>query len=182
MKQLKLLSAFLAAVLLFVGFTACTPANEQPDLTVELCTVIFDTGVSGHGNITVQVAKGEKTTGWSVPAPEGYVHDGWFRADGSRWNFLQDKVEEDITLYAGFTPQTFVVWFEINGEPYASEEVAWQKTATEPAYPPQMEGMQFICWSYEGAPYDFSTPVTKTLHLEAYFEPLSENENTENEE
>ena len=182
MKHLRFLPVLLVAALLLSGFCACTPVGTPPELEVELCTVIFETGASEHGDITVQVAKGTTTSGWSIPAPEGYYHDGWFRADGSRWDFAKDKVTEDITLYAGFTPLTFVVWFEINGQPYASEEVDWQKTATEPAYPPQMEGMKFICWSYEGAPYDFSTPVTQTLHLEAYFEPASETEGSESVE
>ena len=167
---------------MLLSSAACVTPDDGPDINIEICTVIFDTGVSEHSNITVEVAKGEKTSGWSVPAPEGYMHDGWFRADGSRWDFDRDTVEEDITLYAGFTPLTFVVWFEIDGRPYASEEVAWKKTATEPGIPPEIEGWEFIYWSYEGAPYDFSTPVTETLHLEAYFEPAEAENNAETEQ
>lgn len=172
----------MLAVAALLSAIACMPTDTPPALDVEVCTVIFDTGVSEHGDITVKVAKGEKTSGWSIPAPEGYYHDGWFREDGTRWDFSKDKVEEDITLHAGFTPLTFVVWFEIDGQPYASEEVSWRKTATEPGIPPEIPGMKFICWSYEGAPYDFSMPVTETLHLEAYFEPAESGEETENDQ
>lgn len=160
--------------LLLCSLVACEPTDTPDVPDFEICTVIFETGDSTHGDITVQVAKGEKTTGWSVPAPEGYYHDGWFTEEGDRWDFAKDRVEEDMTLYARFSPATYMVWFEVNGELYASQEVAYKEKAVKPGFDPvPEEGMRFVCWCYEGFEWDFDTRlVTETVHLDALFEPI----------
>lgn len=175
---MKRFTALFLALFALLGLLSCQDEPTPPE--IEICTVIFDTGASPEPNIVVEAAKGTLISPWSVPAPEGYYHDGWFY-EGSRWDFKTDRVEADITLTAGFTPITYVLWFDINGEPFASQEVAYREKAVKPEYDPiPAEGMRFVCWSYEGRPWDFDVDIVDgDIHLEAYFEPITEGEGTE---
>ena len=50
------------------------------------------------------------------PAPRtGYTFGGWYKADGTAWNYASDRVTGDITLYAKWTPHTFTVTFDSTG-------------------------------------------------------------------
>ena len=50
------------------------------------------------------------------PAPRtGYTFGGWYKADGTAWNYASDRVTGDITLYAKWTPHTFTVTFDSAG-------------------------------------------------------------------
>ncbi len=48
------------------------------------------------------------------PVRNGYTFAGW-TLDGQRWDFSVDTVKKDITLVAGWVPNTYTVTFEANG-------------------------------------------------------------------
>lgn len=73
------------------------------------CTVHFDGNHSGSGEYEDQtVNAGQKIQQPQTPVREGYVFLGWFKDAGlsESWDFEQDKVESDLTLYAGWDTDT----------------------------------------------------------------------------
>lgn len=81
------------------------------DLTVVVsdeCTVRFDP--RNEGEVTeVTVAQGGKLTQPADPTREGYTFTGWYRDVNAtdEWNFRQDTVTGNMTLYAGWTTGAF---------------------------------------------------------------------------
>ena len=50
------------------------------------------------------------------PAPRtGYTFGGWYKADGTAWDFTKDTVTENITLSAKWIPHTYKLTFDANG-------------------------------------------------------------------
>lgn len=49
------------------------------------------------------------------PTTPGYTFGGWNKADGTAWDYANDIVTEDITLYADLTPKTYTVTFDTAG-------------------------------------------------------------------
>ncbi|RUT30498.1 hypothetical protein EJP77_11720 [Paenibacillus zeisoli] len=65
--------------------------------------VTFD-GDGGTSSTTTQsVAIGDLLTKPADPIRTGYIFDGWYKADGSKWNFSTDRVYSNITLTAKWT-------------------------------------------------------------------------------
>ena len=51
---------------------------------------------------------------------EGYTLIGWFTSqttqnDTTKWDFTSDRVKSNLTLYAGWTPIQYTLWFDPNG-------------------------------------------------------------------
>lgn len=93
--------AAVAAICLSVGLllSACGAGAE--------CTVHFDgSGSSECEDQTVNA--GQKAVEPAPPAREGYVFLGWFQDAGltEPWDFGKDKVQSDLTLYAGWDADT----------------------------------------------------------------------------
>ena len=80
------------------------------DLTVtvsDTCSVRLDPG-NGEEPTTVSVKLGEKLEKPQDPTREGYTFTGWYRdADRTQlWDFENDTVTENMTLYAGWSQVT----------------------------------------------------------------------------
>ncbi len=45
----------------------------------------------------------------------GYTFGGWYKADGTAWDYANHTVTEEITLYAKWNANTYTVTFEPNG-------------------------------------------------------------------
>ena len=73
--------------------------------TEEKFTVTFN--VQGHGSApaSVEVDKGGKVTKPTDPSAEGWTFGGWFKeaACTNAWDFANDTVTADVTLYAKWT-------------------------------------------------------------------------------
>jgi len=87
---------------------------------VENFTVYFES----NGGTAVDPVKTERGASITEPAPpptrDGYVFGGWYKDTGltERWNFGNDIVTTDVTLYARWLPSgtvPFTVTFESNG-------------------------------------------------------------------
>ncbi|MDY4186865.1 MAG: InlB B-repeat-containing protein [Candidatus Borkfalkiaceae bacterium] len=107
-----------------------------------------------------------------VTAPEvtGYTFDAWKNAAGTTaWRFGENgtKVTGDTKLYANYTINTYGVTFNSNGgSEVASQTVDYNATATEPSAPTRA-GYTFAGWKLGGEDYDFDTPVTTDIALDA---------------
>jgi len=63
-------------------------------------TVTFDVDGGTQAPATQSVASGERLTKPADPVRAGYTFEGWYKADGTAWNFDTDKVSANLTLTA----------------------------------------------------------------------------------
>ncbi|MBR3942349.1 MAG: InlB B-repeat-containing protein, partial [Clostridia bacterium] len=86
-------------------------------------TVTFN--ANGHGiapDALSDVVEGSKISAPTAPTAEGFTFEGWYKeaACENAWNFGNDTVTENTTLYAKWTetaeePETYTVTFDANG-------------------------------------------------------------------
>uniref|UniRef100_UPI0025558769 InlB B-repeat-containing protein n=1 Tax=Lysinibacillus sp. fls2-241-R2A-57 TaxID=3040292 RepID=UPI0025558769 len=84
----------------------------------------------------------------TTPVKEGYQFVGWYKdaALNNAWDFAKDKVTADITLYAKWTKDNYIVTFDSNGgSKIPSQTVAYKALVKAPANP-KKEGYLFIGW------------------------------------
>ena len=79
----------------------------------------------------------------------------------------------DTTFTAVFEPAIYTVSFEVDGQIIATQTVKHGELATEPAFVPALEGMDFVGWDY-----DFTKAITGDITIVAVFEPTPEPEPT----
>ena len=140
--------------------------------------VTFDS--AGGSAVNVQTVEyGGTATQPAAPTLEGYAFEGWFLENGDAYNFTT-PVTSDITLYAhwsasGQASSAYIVIFTTGeGSAVEAQTVTSGETATRPQ-PPTLEGFTFKDWLTEsGEVYDFSTPVTSNLVLNAQWEKNGE--------
>lgn len=84
------------------------------------------------------------------------------------WDFENDVIEGNTTIYAKWASNKYTVSFELNGGEgsIASQTVPENGLAIEPAAP-KRTGYTFEGWTLDGAKYDFATSVTKNITLVA---------------
>ena len=137
----------------------------------EAKTVTFD--VQGGSEIAAQQVQ----TGKSAVRPEnpervGYAFAGWYTSadtSGSEYDFTA-AVNDDVTLYAKWTPNMYAVTFDSQGgSAVDAQQVAYGGYATQPATPTRA-GYTFVGWTTDAAgttPYGFGMPVTGGITLYA---------------
>ena len=80
------------------------------------CTVTFTPDGGNMPHTTRYFLQGRNISGEIKPDPRtGYTFAGWYKADGTVWNYASDKVTGDITLYAKWTPNIYTVTFDSTG-------------------------------------------------------------------
>lgn len=156
----------LSTFALFTGCSDSDAIDTKPEVTVT-----FDSqGGSTVAPITVE--QGAKITRPADPIKGGFIFAGWFKEQTclNAWDFQNNVVEANITLYAKWATEVSTVTFETNGgstiEPV---EVASGAALTKPTDPTK-EGFTFENWYSDTAlttVYDFSIPVTANLTLYA---------------
>ena len=146
--------------------------EETPDPTPVTHTVTFDMS-NGGAPVKVTVVDGEPVGKPADPTYDGYTFAGW-ALDGEPYNF-DTPVTGDITLTAQWEKQAeYTVTFDTQGgTPVASQTVTENGTVARPSDPTR-DGYTFTGWTLDGEPYDFATPVTGDMTLEAAWEKLSE--------
>ena len=90
-------------------------------------TVTFN--ANGHGEAPEaieNVEEGSKITAPTSPVAEGFTFDGWYKevTCENEWDFENDTVTDDITLYAKWTEvpaETYTVTFDANGGTVGTE-------------------------------------------------------------
>lgn len=124
-------------------------------------TVTFDS--NGGTPVNSQTALfGQKITEPVNPEKANYVFTGWYTESNLSvlWNFANDTIERDVTLYAGYVPVKYTLTFESNGgSSVASQQVPFGSRAVKPSQPSR-GGFVFAGWYKESGlttPWNFDT-------------------------
>lgn len=132
--------------------------------------VTFDT--DGGSQIEEQTLKhGELVKKPDTPVKPGYEFQKWVTSQdeslAKEWFFEVDQLQNDMTLYAVWTPAQVTVKFDLDGGNVDGKTQVDDKTVTygEPygELPvPEKEGCQFDGWVYSGEIINTDTVVTMT--------------------
>lgn len=132
--------------------------------------VTFDT--DGGTEVAEQKLKhGENAKEPEAPVKPGYEFKGWITSEdpslAEEWNFAENLVQNDVTLYAVWEPAQIAVKFDPDGGSVDGSAVIPDKLVTfsEPygELPvPEKEGSRFDGWIYSGSVISADTPVTMT--------------------
>ena len=116
-------------------------------------TVSFD--ANGHGTAPEDqcITDGEKASQPTAPTATGYTFGGWYKEAGctNAWDFANDVVTSDITLYAKWTANIHTLTWDVDGGDaltgtYTSGSVAYGTVIVPPATPTRT-GYTFNGWS-----------------------------------
>lgn len=124
-------------------------------------TVSFYTG-SGSAVSPQKITLGEQVNVPPNPTRAGYTFEGWFRdsACQTAWIFSSDKVEDNLTLYAKWTPVKYKITYNLNkGKNHKSNPASYNiasKTIT--LKDPTRKGYIFKGWYSDSK---FKKKVTK---------------------
>ena len=141
--------------------------NERRHFTVNYL-------VDGDVYKTAEVIEGELAPVQTAPDKEGYHFLGWYLGE-EMYDFdtpvlaafdLVAKYEKDFV-------ETFIVTFMVDNQVYETQEVEIGLIVKAPLIQPEREGFEFVGWYLEGELYNFYTPVTRNLVIEARFEEKS---------
>ena len=113
-------------------------------------SITFDS--NGGSNVAGQTIRyGGKVTQPEAPKLTGYGFAGWY-ADAAletAWNFDEDTVSEDITLYAKWEQNQYTVTFVADGKTYATANVTHGGIVDKPESDPSKLGYTFGGWYKE---------------------------------
>ena len=161
-KSLALLLAIVLAMVLTVTLAACTKTY----------TITFDSaGGSAVGSITVKGK--ESPSAPNAPTKEGHTFEKWIKPNGDEFLFGTDTVEENLTLTAIWSKNTYTVRFVTGGGTSISpQSVGYNEKATRPD-DPNKSGEIFCDW-YKDSGYkelfDFETAIKSDTTVYARFE------------
>ena len=136
--------------------------------TVNTYEVYFDAGASDDWYPMQTITYGDKVVKPVDPTLDGYDFDGWL-LDGKAYSF-DTPVTADMTLTASWKTaqvQTHTVTFTGAGDDF-TQTVADGSSATVPTVPSK-KGYTFDGWYSGDSLYDFTTPVTDDLTVEAHW-------------
>lgn len=170
----KLISMLFMAVLAVLTMTGC----DDEETVLQKYTVTFNS--QGGSEVAPQaVYAGEKIVKPANPTKEKEYFVDWYKeAECTNvWDFENETVSQDITLYAKWTSIAYTVTFETNGGSAIEAQLVPEGTfATKPATAPTKEGNLFEGWYTEQTMtnlFDFYTPITKDITLYAKWMDIS---------
>ncbi len=143
---------------------------------IKYYTVTFET--NGGSEIANQtIASGKTATMPQTPTKNGYEFLGWFTdEDFNEVYRFATPVTEDITIYAKWKSDDYIVTFDSNGgSNVTSQTVENGKTATMPQDPTR-SGYTFLGWFTDedfSEVYRFTTPVTEDITIYAKWKSKS---------
>lgn len=170
----KLISMLFMAVLAVLTMTGC----DDEETVLQKYTVTFNS--QGGSEVASQaVYAGEKIVKPANPTKEKEYFVDWYKeAECTNvWDFENETVSQDITLYAKWTSIAYTVTFETNGGSAIEAQLVPEGTfATKPVPAPTKEGYLFEEWYTEQTMtnlFDFYTPITKDITLYAKWMDIS---------
>lgn len=111
---------------------------QEEESTGTYYSVTFDSR-GGSAVESQRVREGNPAVRPQTPEYEGYFFTGWFKQDNSEWNFDTDRVNSDISLYAGWQAEaelpesTASLTFVKEGNSYTVTGVGEETTVIIPA-------------------------------------------------
>lgn len=170
----KLISMLFMAVLAVLTMTGC----DDEETVLQKYTVTFNS--QGGSEVASQaVYAGEKIVKPANPTKEKEYFVDWYKeAECTNvWDFENETVSQDITLYAKWTSIAYTVTFETNGGTAIEAQLVPEGTfATKPVPAPTKEGYLFEGWYTEQTMtnlFNFYTPITKDITLYAKWMDIS---------
>ena len=132
----------------FTNDTITANTTIYAKFTINTYTVIFDTdGGTTIGNDTVDY--GNTVTQPSDPTKTGYTFGGWYADSGftTAWDFANDTITANTTIYAKFTINSYTVTFQDNGAdaPVSPQTVNYGDLVSQPSDPTKT-GSSFGDW------------------------------------
>lgn len=158
----------IAVILVSIVFVSCSDE-------IVVYRVTFDSQ-GGSDVASVDVAKGLKVDEPRSPTKSDFLFGGWYKEPEctNEWDFDNDIVTSDITLYAKWTANSNVVMYSVTfdtngGSAVNAQSVQKNGKATMPADPTK-DGYSFDSWYAEetlAIVWDFDTPITEDTILYA---------------
>ena len=149
--------------------------EDNKENKVTTYTVTFDS--NGGSSVAKQnVEEGKKAKEPKAPTRSEYTFKGWY-IGSTKYDFSK-KVTKNITLTAKWEKveeekpvepevKKYTVTFDANGgTAVAKQTIEEGKTASKPKDPTRT-GYTFKGWLLNGKTFDFSTPITSNITLEA---------------
>lgn len=154
---------------LYTGDSGSGGGSVTPPPAPTTYTVSFNT--AGGNSIPAQtIAEGGLVSKPNDPIRNGYTFKGWL-CEGVAYNFAT-PVNSNIVLVATWEqeaslPVTYKVQFNSDGGSRVSTKYVSEGEVVAKPNNPTRDGYTFVCWLYNDAEYDFSTPVTENITLKA---------------
>ena len=135
-------------------------------------TVSYESNGGSAVSTQSNIPEGATTTAPTSPTKTGYSFNGWYADAGLNtvWNFATDTISSDITLYAGWTADTYSVIFNGNssdGGSMTDQSVDFDQTISLNNNSYTRTGYTFSGWNTagngSGTPYSDGGNYTHTL-------------------
>lgn len=168
----KIISLFIISTLMISG----CGGGGGGGTNVQKFNVSFDS--QGGSSVNSQlIESGSNITEPAAPVKMGYIFDGWHRdaSCAQAWNFNNDTVTEDLTLYAKWKTYTYSVTFDSQSATTAANPGV--KSVSSPSttvgtlpVPPTKSGYYFAGWYTEtnGGGIEFISTTVVTGNLTVY--------------
>ncbi len=162
MKNTKNLVLMLVAIMLICSvciFTACDGKGQPVYYTVSFNT-------DGAQAVPSQsVEDGNTAVEPLQPTKTGYVFGGWY--NGETIYDFSAPVKSDITLVARWSDRQYTVTFKSDGATISTSNVVHGNKVARPVSDPQKAEHYFNGWLLGGNHFDFNTPITADVTIEA---------------
>ncbi len=160
----KLFILFLALACLFIvscDMIDTSMFESEPDIF----TVEYESN-GGSEVLPTEAYDGYITKRPHNPTRDGYFLEGWYTEDGDKWDFMENVVTENMTLYANWVP-LFKVTFESKiGKAPEAQYVGKGRYATMPTV--SANGYYIEGWYYNDEKWDFKlNDVSEDITLTA---------------
>jgi len=149
----------------------------------KIYTVSFNT--NGGSSIANQdIVSGNKVTQPTNPTKDGYTFAGWYSDEEliTEWNFGNDTVTSNMTLYAKWTVNSYNFYADVDGATFLgdlvqNQTVTYGNTATKPDVMPAKPGYIFKEWRYVeddgtlGEVFYWNYTIVKNTKVKMIWEP-----------
>jgi uncharacterized repeat protein (TIGR02543 family) len=163
-------------------FFGKSTGDSSTDVEVEYVKVdnagayinVVEFNSNGGSDVATQIVSGTATLP-TPPAKTGYTFAGWYSDLALTTSYyFESPVSSNLTLYAKWNVQSFVVTYDVDGgSAVGSETVEYNKKATKPTDPTKASHV-FMGWYADDlftTPFDFDAPITEAVTVHAQWMP-----------
>lgn len=141
--------------------------NAAPGSTTY--TVSFDSGSSDSFSDQI-IEEGQYAINPGKPTKTGYTFIGWYNGE-TQWNFISDKVTQDLTLSARWSKDNIaVVSFDTDCDTVIPSQIININAKAIKPENPSLKGWDFVGWYNGDTEWNFGDSVTENMTLTAKWE------------